>query len=214
MAAVRELGFGGLLHLNCTLLCRQLCKWLVEHFDIDHCCLNLGDGQIYPINPDDVALVMGLPATGVDVPTVVASDEVKRIREEYKCPKTGVPYSVLVDDLKSTDSGDRFCRSFVLYALGILLCPTLKMESSPKLFPAIVDVKNICTYNWAKFVLEWLVREVKEFRATITNPTTAISEKKVKGTKPKTGLGGCLLFLTVWPYPTITSIANFKQNKK
>ncbi|KAK9272898.1 hypothetical protein L1049_003277 [Liquidambar formosana] len=94
---------------------------LVEHFDTAHCCLNFGNGQVYPISLDDVEFVMGISATKADVPKVGASDEVNHLRQKYNAMKTGVPYLVLVSDFRSGDSGDRFCRLFILYFLGILL---------------------------------------------------------------------------------------------
>ena len=61
---IQELGFGSLLDLKFLNLDRDLCKWLIDHFDQNSCALDIC-GKRLPISTEDVEYILGIKSTGV-----------------------------------------------------------------------------------------------------------------------------------------------------
>ncbi|XP_034686676.1 uncharacterized protein LOC117915222 [Vitis riparia] len=61
---VRDLQFGGLLHLNCKEIRHNICIWLIAHFNVGFRRIDITSHQRYDLTAADVGLVFGLPTTG------------------------------------------------------------------------------------------------------------------------------------------------------
>ncbi|KAJ8434352.1 hypothetical protein Cgig2_019979 [Carnegiea gigantea] len=59
--AIRDMGFGGFLHLQVTELPRDLCKWLVDRFDPYSITFYMSPDKRIKITPMDVYLILALP---------------------------------------------------------------------------------------------------------------------------------------------------------
>ncbi|GFS36895.1 hypothetical protein Acr_00g0048580 [Actinidia rufa] len=127
---------------------------------------------------DDVELVLGLAASGKDVVNSGPDDLISELRRSYNATNRGISLRLLEDRLAAPEAGDDFKRSFVLYALGTLLCPTARLDVSPSFFHFLTNMDVIHQYNWGKFLLDRLVREISRFRQG-----------------KQRAVGGCLLFL-------------------
>ena len=79
------------------------------------------------------------------------------------------------------DCGDEFKICFVLFALGALLCPTMKVSVKPSFLHLFQDTASIKKINWAQIVFFFLVRGINDF----------------KSKKRSSGISGCLFFLMV-----------------
>ena len=101
--------------------------------------------------------------------------------EEVQALK-GVSLTTLEQNIRLGSVDRLFRRSFILYALTVLLCPTSKNAPTPALLDAVADVSNPSQYNWGQLVLDWLINKIQEFRAA-------------RGLKKS--LGGCMFFLMV-----------------
>lgn len=93
---------------------------------------------------------------------------------------------VLKDIMGKCTDDDLFKRAFLLYVLSQFLCPTSKNEASLKLLNTIVDVNDPSQFNWAKLILDLLVKEIKTY-----------TKKLEKDSSKTTSIGGCVLFLKV-----------------
>ncbi|XP_059643330.1 uncharacterized protein LOC132285181 [Cornus florida] len=184
--AVKSLGFGSLLGLRCRTLRRSLCLWLLERFNTVRRCLEISDERI-PLSPRDVELVMGLAASGKDVVNSGPDDLIVELRQSYNATNHGISVRLLEERLAAPEAGDDFKRSFVLYALGTLLCPTARLDVSPSFLHVLTNIDVIHQYNWGKFLLDRLVREVSRFRQG-----------------KQRAVGGCLLFLQLFYYESIS----------
>jgi len=178
-AAVRSMGFGSLLSLRCRTLRRSLCLWLLERFNTVRSSLNIC-GERIPLSPHDVELVLGLAASGKDVVNSGPDDLIAELRQSYNASNRGISLRLLEDRLAIPEAGDDFKRSFILYALGTLLCPTARLDVSPSFLHFLTNMDVIHQYNWGQFLLDRLVREVSRFRQG-----------------KQRAVGGCLLFLQV-----------------
>ncbi|KAL8246944.1 hypothetical protein R6Q59_008160 [Mikania micrantha] len=183
--AVKTIGFGSLLELKCRTLRRSLCLWLLERFNTIRRSLEIC-GKRIPLSPRDVELVMGLPASGKDVVNSGPDDLVADLRLKYNASNRGISVKFLEEKLGEPGAGDDFKRAFLLYVLGTLLCPTARLEVSPSFLHFLTDMDSVHEYNWAKFLLDKLVREVSRFRQG-----------------KQRAVGGCLLFLQLFYYESV-----------
>lgn len=178
-AAVKSMGFGSLLGLRCRTLRRSLCLWLLERFNTTRCSLEIC-GERVSLSPKDVELVMGLVASGKDVVNSGPDDLIANLRHGYNATNHGISVRLLEERLAAPEAGEAFKRSFVLYALGTLLSPTARLDVSPSFLHFLTNMDVVHQYNWGKFLLDRLVREVSRFRLG-----------------KQLAVGGCLLFLQV-----------------
>ena len=178
-AAVQSMGFGSLLGLRCRTLRRSLCLWLLERFNTTRCSLEIC-GERVSLCPKDVELVMGLVASGKDVVNSGPDDLIANLRHSYNATNHGISVRLLEERLAAPEAGEDFKRSFVLYTLGTLLSPTARLDVSPSFLHFLTNMDVVHQYNWGKFLLDRLVREVSRFRLG-----------------KQLAVGGCLLFLQV-----------------
>lgn len=183
--AVRSMGFGSLLDLKCRTLRRSLCLWLLERFNTIRRSLEIC-GKRIPLFPRDVELVMGLSASGKDVVSSGSDDLVADLRLKYNATNKGISVRFLEEKLGEQEAGEDFKRAFLLYVLGTLLCPTARLDVSPSFLHFLTDMDSIHEFNWAKFLLDKLVREVARFRQG-----------------KQRAVGGCLLFLQLFYYESV-----------
>lgn len=177
--AVKSMGFGSLLGLRCRTLRRSLCLWLLERFNTAWRSLEIC-GERIRLSPRDVEHVMGLAAYGKDVVNSGPDDLIADLRHSYNATNRGISVRLLEERLAAPEAGEDFKRSFILYALGTLLSPTARLDVSPSFLHFLINMDVVHQYNWGKFLLDRLVREVSRFR-----------EGK------QHAVGGCLLFLQV-----------------
>ncbi|KAA8530634.1 hypothetical protein F0562_005432 [Nyssa sinensis] len=185
-ASVKSMGFGSLLGLRCRTLRRSLCLWLLERFNTVRRSLEIC-GERIPLSPRDVELVMGFSASGKDVVNSGPDDQILELRQSYNATNRGISVRLLEERLADPEAGEDFKRSFVLYALGTLLCPTARLDVSPSFLHFLTNMDIIHQYNWGKFLLDRLVREVSRFRQG-----------------KQRAVGGCLLFLQLFYYESIS----------
>lgn len=177
--AVKSMGFGSILGLRCRTLRRSLCLWILERFNTVRRSLEIC-GERIPLTPRDVELVMGLPASGKDVVNSGSDELILQLRKRYNATNRGISVRLLEERLAAPEAGEDFKRSFVLYVMGTLLCPTARLDVSPSFLHFLTNMDVLHQYNWGKFLLDRLVREISRFRQG-----------------KQRAVGGCLLFLQV-----------------
>ncbi|CAA2938361.1 uncharacterized protein LOC111382790 [Olea europaea subsp. europaea] len=183
--AVKSMGFGSILNLRCRTLRRSLCLWLLERFNTVRRSLEIC-GERIPLTPQDVELVMGLASSGKDVVNSGPDDVITDLRKKYNATNRGISVRLLEERLSVPEAGEDFKRSFLLYVLGTLLCPTARLDVSPSFLHFLTNMDVVHQYNWGKFLLDRLVREVARFRQG-----------------KQRAVGGCLLFLQLFYYESV-----------
>ncbi|KAK7343916.1 hypothetical protein VNO77_13039 [Canavalia gladiata] len=184
--AVKSMGFGSLLGLRCRTLRRSLCLWLLERFDTANRSLEICNEHML-LTPKDVEIVMGLSASGKEVVNSGPEDLISDLRNSYNATNHGISVRLLEERLATAEAGDDFKRSFVLYVLGTLLSPTARLDVSPSFLHFLTNMDLVHQYNWGKFLLDRLVREISRFHQG-----------------KQRAVGGCLLFLQLFYYESIS----------
>ncbi|KAL1531546.1 RING-type E3 ubiquitin transferase [Salvia divinorum] len=184
-AAVKSMGFGSILNLRCRTLRRSLCLWLLEKFNTVRRSLEIC-GERIPLTPQDVELVMGFASSGKDVVNSGPDELIAELRKKYNATNRGISVRLLEERLAVPEAGEDFKRSFLLYLLGTLLCPTARLDVSPSFLHFLTNMDTIHQYNWGKFLLDRLVREVARYRQG-----------------KQRAVGGCLLFLQLFYYESV-----------
>ncbi|XVF81996.1 hypothetical protein PTKIN_Ptkin16aG0007600 [Pterospermum kingtungense] len=184
--AVKDMGFGSLLSLRCRTLRRSLCLWLLERFNTARRSLEICGERIH-LSPKDVEHVMGLAAYGKDVVNSGPDDLIADLRNSYNATNRGISVRLLEERLAAPEAGEDFKRSFILYALGTLLSPTARLDVSPSFLHFLINMDAVHQYNWGKFLLDRLVREVSRFHQG-----------------KQRAVGGCLLFLQLFYYESVS----------
>ncbi|KAH7864603.1 hypothetical protein Vadar_031645 [Vaccinium darrowii] len=183
--SVKDIGFGGLLRLQCTKLDRRLCEWLVERFDPVSLCLSVF-GKKLMITPLDVNHILGLPCGGERVTLKGPLTEIHNFCVKHEVRVQG---SFCLNKLKETLEGMKnnyddndFKVLFVLYMMGTVLCPTSEFGVNKRFLHALKDTSTISKLDWSQFVLEFLANGIKSYKE-----------------KGRNAIRGCLLFLMVYP---------------
>ncbi|KAG6410143.1 hypothetical protein SASPL_128193 [Salvia splendens] len=184
-AAVKSMGFGSILNLRCRTLRRSLCLWLLEKFNTVRRSLEIC-GERIPLTPRDVELVMGLASNGKDVVNSGPDELIAELRKKYNATNRGISVRLLEERLAVPEAGEDFKRSFLLYVLGTLICPTARLDVSPSFLHFLTNMDTVHQYNWGKFLLDRLVREVARYRQG-----------------KQRAVGGCLLFLQLFYYESV-----------
>lgn len=191
--AVKSMGFGSILGLRCRTLRRSLCLWLLERFNTVRRSLEIC-GERIPLTPRDVELVMGLPASGKDVVNSGSDELILELRKKYNATNRGISVRLLEERLAAPEAGEDFKRSFVLYVMGTLVCPTARLDVSPSFLHFLTNMDVLHQYNWGKFLLDRLVREISRFRQG-----------------KQRAVGGCLLFLQLFYYESVAVGAAYES---
>ncbi|GER33127.1 E3 ubiquitin-protein ligase, partial [Striga asiatica] len=183
--AVKSMGFGSILNLRCRTLRRSLCLWLLDKFNTVRRSLEIC-GERIPLTPRDVELVMGLASSGKDVVNSGPDELIADLRKKYNATNRGISVRLLEERLAAPEAGEDFKRSFLLYVLGTLICPTARLDVSPSFLHFLTNMDVVHQYNWGKFLLDRLVREVARYRQG-----------------KQRAVGGCLLFLQLFYYESV-----------
>ena len=161
--AVKEIGFGGLLHLQVQKNPTKMMPWLVERFDTSSRMFEINDRKAFLLTPLDVYDVFCIPMHGKKV------DQCRMRTKEDKDPDFHFKRELRdlfdagseihlkdVEEMivKLVDGGELFKKLFVLHAMSSFLTPTRKRTVDMRLSKAVADVNQIKGYNWAEYVLD------------------------------------------------------------
>ncbi|KAL9447959.1 hypothetical protein AB3S75_015437 [Citrus x aurantiifolia] len=189
--AIREIGFGNLLHLRTGRLRRQLCAWLVEQFVPDRHVLVLNNQHI-KLNAKTFSDIMGVHDGGLSVSLSGQPENIATLRETFKCTGRGIAIKTLEDFIKQSDgSGNDFKVAFMLFALATVLCPSSATLISASFLHPLVDTNAIKEHNWASFCYSRLVMAISKFKSN-----------------ESAHLGGCLLFLQIFYFESVENYYN------
>ncbi|XP_059596428.1 uncharacterized protein LOC132254559 [Vitis vinifera] len=150
---VRDLQFGGLLHLNCKEIRHNLCTWLIAHFNVGYKRIEITSHIRYDLTAADVGLVFGLPTTG-------------RILDIATTPSDH-PFGTLntcEERLLNLPIGEEFRRCFIYYACATLLAPTSRIDGCRNLWHTIHEDGFRNDVNWGQFVVDQLVEGIRRFK--------------------------------------------------
>ncbi|RYR34626.1 hypothetical protein Ahy_A10g049589 [Arachis hypogaea] len=151
-AIVRDLGFGGLMHIPPLRVHHQLLRELANNFKLGENRLETGYDS-FKITPRKIGHALGINATGDLFPEKV---EYKKLSEDDKIifrRFQGKTLKSLTDEMMEIGVGNEkerlmFKRIFILYIQMAFLLPTTINKISPVHLPPIFKMDSITERNW------------------------------------------------------------------
>ncbi|XP_072066645.1 uncharacterized protein [Arachis hypogaea] len=187
-AIVRDLGFGGLMHVPPLRVDHQLLRELANNFKLGENKLKTGYGS-FQITPKTIGDALGINATGNLFPEKVEykqlykqlSDDDKIIYRRFQ----GKTLKSLTDEMMEIGVGSEeerlmFKRIFILYIQMAFLLPTTINKISPVHLAPIFKMDGISERNWGAHVLTFLIKGITDYQD-----------------KKKKAIDGCLFALMI-----------------
>jgi hypothetical protein len=202
---VEEIGFGGLNRLPCiSRINLKFSKWLMSRVDGPGRAIKLDDRRRIRFWTKDIAKVFGIPCGPREIhgPDSNCSETtVAFIRSALGMPEKGslilrAAENIVTRPLNESESSnlekDCFKMAFVIFAMGHLLAPCTKHDStSIDYWAAIANVDRIKDFNWCQYIMHELLSASAHVQSDIEN------------NKENTHLHGCHLFLQVGSFPLL-----------
>ncbi|KAL2894781.1 Halomucin [Bienertia sinuspersici] len=166
--SVREIGFGGMLKVCLQRTEQHMFPWFVENFDYSSWMFNIGGGKQFVITPYDVYDVFCLPLNPSKdvVETLRMGDNVLKSEWRDHFGVSGnIPLRLVEDKIKDLKrGGDEFKRLFVVLVFSTFLAPIANRTADLRFIKSLVNVNEIRSFNWCKYVLERLCEAVKNYK--------------------------------------------------
>ncbi|XP_052110198.1 uncharacterized protein LOC127741527 [Arachis duranensis] len=152
-AIVRDLGFGGLMHIPPLRVDHQLLRELANNFKLVENRLKTGYGSFQITKKKNIGHALGINATGDLFPEKVdykkLSDDDKIIYRRFQ----GKTLKSLTDEMMEIGVGNEeerlmFKRIFILYIQMVFLLPTTINKISPVHMAPIFKMDGISERNW------------------------------------------------------------------
>ncbi|XP_071933917.1 uncharacterized protein [Coffea arabica] len=176
---IRDMGFGGLLEIQCRSIPNGIGTWLVDNFNPTLSSFQLHGDGVLPLTAKDIGFILGIPNDGpLPVEDADSSEggDSGPSRRTYK-------WKELPEELVSMSSGDEFKRLFVAFACGCLLAPTTRAEHKIRLWGCTKVVTEVASLNWAQYIRNVLCNRILEVQK--------------KSGKQHQYVGGCIFVLLV-----------------
>ncbi|HCZ45689.1 MAG TPA: hypothetical protein DHV20_02985 [Brochothrix thermosphacta] len=166
------MGFNNLLNLSITNIDPSFANWIASRFDPVTSMLKIRENLSVCIDGEMVGWVLGVPGGNYFF------DVSKASRQDYKDWKLhymeetvngSIDESRLFDKVCSEKSNKTmFKQHFLLYTLGVLLCPIRKSGLISSVHIYVLDkARKAYDYNWGKYVIEWLIKDLSKIHKKI-----------------------------------------------
>ncbi|QHN83594.1 uncharacterized protein DS421_20g706070 [Arachis hypogaea] len=188
---VRDLGFGGLMHIPPLRVHHQVLRELANNFKLGENRLETRYGS-FKITPKKIGDALGINATcnslkiiGYLFPQKANYKELSKDDKEIFRRFQGKTLKSLTDEMMDIGVGNEqdrlmFKRIFILYIQMAFLLPTTINKISPVHLAPIFEMDTITERNWGGHVLSFIVKGITDYK-----------EKKEKA------IDGCLFALMI-----------------
>ncbi|RYR67853.1 hypothetical protein Ahy_A03g014301 [Arachis hypogaea] len=156
---VRDLGFGGLMHIPPLRVHHQVLRELANNFKLGENRLKTGYGS-FKITPKRIGDALGIKASGDLFPTKVNYKKFSEDNKEIFRRFQGKTLKSLTDEMMDIGVGNEqdrlmFKRIFILYIQMAFLLPMTINKISPVHLTPIFEMDTITERNWGRACIEF-----------------------------------------------------------
>ncbi|XP_020967474.1 uncharacterized protein LOC110266798 [Arachis ipaensis] len=165
---LEQMGFGGLANVPEMNVSNTLLVELLDRFDIERGCLKTLQGTIN-ITPRKVVAALDINNGGNIFPEKVDYSKLNPAEKEIFDSVKNILLATLARNVldmsvEGEENQKKFKRTFVVFIQKYFLLPTTVSVASPIHKPPIFHVDNIREWDWAKHVLNFLMKGVENKR--------------------------------------------------
>ncbi|RYR04963.1 hypothetical protein Ahy_B06g084776 [Arachis hypogaea] len=164
---VRDLGFGGLMHIPPLRVHHQILRELANSFKLGENRLETGYGS-FKVTPKRIGAVLGINASGDLFPQKVnykdLSEDDKQIFRRFQ-GKTlkNLTNEIMVIGVDNEQDRLMFKRIFIFYIQMAFLLPTTINKISPVHLAPIFNMDTITERNWGAHVLNFIIKGITDY---------------------------------------------------
>uniref|UniRef100_A0A0E0K095 Aminotransferase-like plant mobile domain-containing protein n=1 Tax=Oryza punctata TaxID=4537 RepID=A0A0E0K095_ORYPU len=142
---------------------KKLACWIVKHVDVKSSQIILKD-KVIPVSKESVSVILGLPLGGLEFRKDLD------VGKQFILSKYGnniFPSVRFFGDKfirREIMSKDEVITSFLIVALACFLCPNSSLVPSTKYLTIFEDVDELKSYDWCKFVFDWMMSGISKFQ--------------------------------------------------
>ena len=139
------------------------------------------------IDAGDIGKLLGIPHKGETVKVDVSENDpsFQELKKVYRRKR----YSIILEEIKTKEDTEEFEFLFVLFTLGIFLCPMSSGGVSDLTLKVMFATKDkFGRYDWASYMVDELWKEMSDY--------VSAYRKKKEG-NDMCNVGGCLYVLLV-----------------
>ncbi|EAY77211.1 hypothetical protein OsI_05182 [Oryza sativa Indica Group] len=160
---IGDYGFNSLLMFDNAYVPNKFASWIANHVDVKSSQIVLKD-KVIAINKECVHHILGMPIGGMEFPTDCDAGKSFILS---KFGKSALPSVRFFGDMfirKETLSDDEVITSFLIVAMACFLCPNSSLVPSTKYLTVFENVDELRSYDWSKFVYEWMMTSIKKIQ--------------------------------------------------
>lgn len=176
---IRKLGFANVLHLNCKVLRKTMCKWIIDHLDPETCTLSIHRNKTR-LTPTHVEYLLGFKDNGIKVMEAELIDR-DSCSVDFLRLSSKTTTSLATDLRKLTPTDPMFKPTFVMFLMTAFAAPTANKTPKRSWLHLVHNEEMFSSWNWAQLIFDSTIAAVAQFKAS-DSPST---------------LGGCTMFLMV-----------------
>ncbi|KAH6766684.1 hypothetical protein C2S52_017667 [Perilla frutescens var. hirtella] len=160
--AVRQLGFGSILHLDITKLPQKITYWLLENFDLVSRELQLQHGRRLRIEVSNVSVIFDFPRGPHKIQKSVRGQICQVMQKD----------ELLTSILSDTTAGEWFKMNFMILVITSMIENYDDGHIYKNLMDCLQDIDNVSQYDWCDYVLRSLVNHTVKWKSNKTMPFT------------------------------------------
>ncbi|RYR24363.1 hypothetical protein Ahy_B02g057860 [Arachis hypogaea] len=165
---VRDLGFGGLMHIPPLRVNHQLLRELANNFKLGENRLETGYGS-FKIRQKTIGDALGINVSGDLFPQKVNYKKLSEDDKEIFRRFQGKTLKSLTDEMMDIGVGNEqdrlmFKRIFILYIQMAFLLPTTINKISPVYLTPIFEMDTITERNWGGHVLSFIIKDITDYK--------------------------------------------------
>ncbi|KAH6827979.1 alpha carbonic anhydrase 2 [Perilla frutescens var. hirtella] len=160
--AVRQLGFGSILHLDINQFPQKITYWLLENFDPVSRELQLQHGRRLRIEVSDVSVIFNFPRGPHKIQKSVRGQICQVMQKD----------ELLTSILSYTTAGEWFKMNFMILVITSMIENYEDGHIYKNLMDCLQEIDNVSQYDWCEYVLRSLVNHTIKWKSNKTMPFT------------------------------------------